>query len=494
MTERAAFRITPDLRFLYPQPAHEAAFAALNGAVRRGAGLALVNGEVGTGKTILLRRLEATLRSSGLRPRYIPYSELSLAALLDWANGEPASTQTGRSISSSILLLDDAENCSNELLSGVQELAAKRRERPHGPQIILVGGTSLWPRMLREMPNLAELIDTHVAMSPLSVDEIGQYIRHRLQVAGRPADLFTPEAIVAIAAYSRGVPRLVNQVCSRALILADLEQAASISRETIAEAIEDCPAALFEQNARLATIPATTGETPVPSAPISAPVSKPETTGSTPESESTRLIAKSERVPSPTPAAVPQVQVVASTGVEPQPPAATVGLETTQPAASAQVPLVGQRRKERRLKFKAVDVENAAATAAETTEPPENLPAFSGFVPRQKPLPVQLAPVDLRAPDGTTAAFSGFVPRRKQPDKPTAAPGSGPAGTGGRRARRTRTAATALAPAVVAGAAFYVLYVLRVSPNVADTAYHISNAAIVAVRNLYAELGERLRH
>lgn len=492
MTECAAFRITPDLRFLYPQPAHEAAFAELNGAVRRGAGLALVDGGVGTGKTILLRRLEATLRSSGLRPRYIPYPELSLAALLDWVNDEPASTQTGRPIPSSILLLDDAENCSNELLSGVQELAAKRRERPHGPQIILVGGKSLWPRMLRELPNLAELIDTHVAMSPLSADEIGQYIRHRLQVAGRPADLFSPEATAAIAAYSRGVPRLVNQVCSRALILADLEQAASISQETIAEAIEDCPVALFEQNARLATIPAATGETPLPSAPIPAAVSDLEMATSTQKPENTRLIAVSEPVPPPTPEPMPQAQAVATTGVETQPPAVVaIGPEATQPAPPARVPLADQRRKERRLKFKAVDVENAAATAAETTEPPEYLPAFSGFVPRQKLHPVQPAPVNLRAPDGATAAFSGFVPRRKQPDKPTATPDSGPAATAGRGARRTRTAAAALATAVVAGAAFYVL---RVSPNVAETAYHISNAAIVAVRDLYVELGERLRH
>ncbi len=497
MNDRAAFRITPDLRFLYPQPAHEAAFAALNGALRRGAGLALVDGEVGTGKTILLRRLEATLRSSGLRPRYIPYSELSVAALLDWADGDPAFRQPGRPIPSSILLLDDAENCSNVLLSGLQDLAAKRRERPHGPQIVLVGGASLWPRMLRELPNLAELVDTHVTMSPLSVDEIGQYVGHRLQVAGRPADLFSREAIETIAGYSRGVPRLVNQVCSRALILADLEQAKSISQETVAEAIEDCPAALLDgrsppAHAAPAKMP------PAPDAQTATAASRPDTAaGLPPEPPGNNQPACENEPASPPPLAdSPRAEPTAPISAKFQPPAADPdGADATQkmPSAAAQRPFASHRRKEGRLKFKAVDAEDDTSGSPAKPEPPGSPPVFSGFVPRQRSLPVEPAPVDLPAP-GVATSFSGFVPRRKEPDKPAARQGAGQADSAGRRRSRSRAVGMALAAVVIGGSAFYAL---RVSPDSAEAAveaaHAIFGAAVETVRNFQVKVGELLR-
>ena len=231
------FTIAPDPRFLYQSKRHQEALAHLLYGIQVGGGFVQLSGEVGTGKTTLiralLRRIPADVEIAlVLNPRVsateflatildelnIPAPEASgIKALVDALNRHLlASFAAGRRVA---LIIDEAQNLEWDVLEQVRLLTNLETETQKLLQIILVGQPELRSVLARhDLRQLAQRITARYHLSTLSLDETGAYIRHRLRTAGLPKQTFSTAAIRHVHRCSRGVPRLINVICDRAML------------------------------------------------------------------------------------------------------------------------------------------------------------------------------------------------------------------------------------------------------------------------------------
>jgi len=232
------FSITPDPAYLYLSPQHQEALAHLLYGAEENGGFVLLTGEVGTGKTTLLRALlqqplEAIDVALCLNPQltateliatvcdelHIDYSrhDTSLKTLIDALNTHLLQTHAlGRR---TVLVIDEAQNLSWEVLEQIRLLTNLETHRHKLLHIMLVGQPELQRLLAKpDLRQLAQRITARYHLQPLLQAEIPIYLQHRLGVAGSNEALFTPAAIRLIYHYSRGVPRLINIICDRALL------------------------------------------------------------------------------------------------------------------------------------------------------------------------------------------------------------------------------------------------------------------------------------
>jgi hypothetical protein len=140
-----------------------------------------------------------------------------------------------------ILLIDEAQNLSPDLLEEIRMLSNLETDRAKLLQIILVGQPELKKMlMLPEMMQLRQRININYHVAPLTVDETAQYIKHRLSIAGNPdAILFQGDMLYKIYQFSRGIPRLINILCDFALLAAFVEGKDTVTVDIIHEVVED---------------------------------------------------------------------------------------------------------------------------------------------------------------------------------------------------------------------------------------------------------------
>ncbi|HUK39962.1 MAG TPA: AAA family ATPase [Candidatus Acidoferrales bacterium] len=234
------FGVTPDPRFFYSSSLYLEGLAALVYGIRGKKGLMLLTGEVGTGKTILLRKLMRQL-DANVQFVFISSSHITSYGLVELmvhdlglANKEKnrldmiqeltahllAQLKKGQTVA---LLIDEGQNLSDEALEGLCGLSNLETDEEKLLQIILVGqpelATTLGKPSLRR---LKQRIAIHHRLYALqTLNEVENYIRHRLQVAGyNGPEIFNREAIEAIWHYSSGTPRLINIICDNALAIA----------------------------------------------------------------------------------------------------------------------------------------------------------------------------------------------------------------------------------------------------------------------------------
>jgi general secretion pathway protein A len=233
----APFSITPDPHYLYLSGRHREALAHLLYGVNEGPGFVLLTGEVGTGKTTLCRSLIEQLPETVdvallLNPR-LSSMEL-LAALFDELriHYEPDYTLkdfidtlssyllTAHTVGRrTVLILDEAQNLSEEVLEQVRLLTNLETSNQKLLQIILVGQPEL-NKLLKQnnLRQLAQRITARYHLLPLSLKDTQAYINHRLAISGAKTPLFTDAAMRLIYRYSGGVPRLINILSDRALL------------------------------------------------------------------------------------------------------------------------------------------------------------------------------------------------------------------------------------------------------------------------------------
>lgn len=232
------FSIAPNPRFLFMSERHREALAHLLFGVVNGNGFVALTGEVGTGKTTLCHCLLEQLPENVdlaliLNPR-VDAREL-LATLCDELRipypGETASLKTlsdalsthlletharGRN---TVLLIDEAQNLSFDVLEQIRLLTNLETSETKLLQIILVGQPELNDLLAqRNLRQLNQRITARYHIHPLSLEECGAYIEHRLSVSGARESLFTPGAIRCIHRLSEGIPRVINTICDRALL------------------------------------------------------------------------------------------------------------------------------------------------------------------------------------------------------------------------------------------------------------------------------------
>jgi general secretion pathway protein A len=233
------FKLVPNPEYLFLSKSHEEALAHLNYAIAQGDGFVEITGEVGTGKTTLCRAFlenldDATVAAYIFNPKLGPkqliktindefgiqYNADDTKDLIDKLNRFLIQKKAERK--KVIVLIDEAQNLTKTVLEQLRLLSNLETHQEKLLQIILVG-----------QPELAEMLDSHdlrqigqrislrYQITPLSLKETREYIQYRLNIASQKrAPLFEPSAIRRIYAYSRGIPRVINIACDRALLTA----------------------------------------------------------------------------------------------------------------------------------------------------------------------------------------------------------------------------------------------------------------------------------
>jgi len=235
------FAITPDPRYLYLSERHAEALAHLLYGINEAGGFVQLTGEVGTGKTTVVRSLLAQTPQNAeialiLNPRMtapefllticeelgigVPdYATESLKDLVDILSHYLLRAHgAGKRI---VLVVDEAQNLAPEVLEQVRLLTNLETNTQKLLQIILIGQPELREILARtELRQLAQRITGRYHLCPLLRQETAAYVRHRLRVAGATSDIFTPHALAEVHRLSGGVPRVINVICDRALLAA----------------------------------------------------------------------------------------------------------------------------------------------------------------------------------------------------------------------------------------------------------------------------------
>lgn len=231
------FALTPDPRFIYFTPSHTEVMANLHYGIESGKGLVVVTGEVGTGKTTILRwmmeRLDRTVLVAYIfNPRLsVPEFYQHVSTLLDvqkWETKSELLLELGRALESrhsrglrTVLIVDEAQGLSPHVLEEIRLLSNFESNTAKQLQIVLTGQPEL--REVLNNPDLRQLkqrIALRCVIKPLpNVEETDRYITSRLLVAGAErTDVFTPEAVDFIFRCSDGIPRNINNLCDNALL------------------------------------------------------------------------------------------------------------------------------------------------------------------------------------------------------------------------------------------------------------------------------------
>ncbi len=252
------FNITPDPRFLFFSEKHREAFNHLLFGIQERKGFILLTGEVGAGKTTLCRALleqlgpkfktalilnprlsETQLLKAILAEFGLPIKGRDRQAYLDTLNKFLLQqVELGNDV---VLVVDEAQNMSFETLEQVRLLSNLETDKQKLLQTILMGQPEL--RDIVNSENLRQLrqrITVRFHLGPLTIGETAHYIQHRLTIAGANGfPNFDATAVRAVHDYSRGIPRLVNAVCDRALLAGYVRQTDEITRKVVQDAIRD---------------------------------------------------------------------------------------------------------------------------------------------------------------------------------------------------------------------------------------------------------------
>lgn len=251
------FSLSPDPSFLYLGKSHRRAMDILEYGIASDAGITIISGEVGTGKTTLLRNLIESLEddvSVGL----ITNTQKKFGDLLKWVllsfNIETEETDhvklyqlfvnyvtkqhnAGRRV---ILIIDEAQNLGVEALEDIRMLTNINVDKTLILQLVLAGQPELVDMLRKkELRQFAQRVSVDYFLLPLTFRETQKYIRHRIKVAGGDKELFKQTAYATVYYHSGGIPRVINTICDMALVYGYADGAPRISKEIVLDAIRD---------------------------------------------------------------------------------------------------------------------------------------------------------------------------------------------------------------------------------------------------------------
>lgn len=259
---RNPFDLTPDPAYFVSTKRHNEALAALYYGVRWHKGFVVVTGEVGTGKTLLLRCLLRLLKESkDVAYAYLFNNRLSPCEFLQYIASDFGLNATGRNKSellfelgqfllsrgskkmTTVLIVDEAHHLSEDLLEEIRLLSDLETSDDKLLQIVLVGQPELDEKLdsvgLRQ---LKQRIALRAQLGPLDWEETKRYIGRRLEVAGANSDtksLFPLETVESVFRHSRGLPRLINTLCENGLVAAYARQSEVVTPDIIGAVAKD---------------------------------------------------------------------------------------------------------------------------------------------------------------------------------------------------------------------------------------------------------------
>ncbi len=256
--ESDPFTINPDPRFLCMMPHTQEALACLHHGIAARKGFMVLTGEVGTGKTTLLRHTLNALHRTKIHSTFLFNPRLDILEFLEFVLNDFGLTPTHLTKSSMliqlnrwlidryrdgevcVIVVDEAQHLSWDLLEEIRLLTNLETSSQKLAQIVLSGQPELEEKL--RQPNARQLrqrIALWARTQPLTLDQTSEYISGRLRIAGTTDSIFLPEAVALIHKASAGIPRVINLICENSLVFAYVDQLHKIPASLAYAAIQD---------------------------------------------------------------------------------------------------------------------------------------------------------------------------------------------------------------------------------------------------------------
>ena len=254
------FSLTPDPKYFYRSESHHRAFELLQYAIQRREGFMVVYGEIGTGKTTLCRAvldtIDKNVYTALLLNPFLTELDLLKTILSDFAVPVPKTGSKQELLNAlnkflisvlekdgrAVLIIDEAQNIPLATLEQIRIISNLETHNAKLLQIVLVGQLELTDVLAKpELRQLQQRVSIKCELSPLSMDEVAQYIRHRLAIAGggQSRIMFSSDGLKEIFAYSGGIPRLINLIADRSLLAGMALSTTTMDRRVVREAVEN---------------------------------------------------------------------------------------------------------------------------------------------------------------------------------------------------------------------------------------------------------------
>jgi len=257
------FGITPDPDFFYPSKSHMEAFESIKYLIHKGEGLMLITGKPGTGKTTLIRKVLRNFKEENVLPVVIYNSSLTpqelLRGIIDKINADDKSIDLNKfqnklsmveflseylrnkklSGYKNLLIIDEAQDMPEETLTEIKHLSNIETDKEKLLQIILFAQPYF--EELLSTPKYSQInqrITLKVRLYPLTKEEVEDYIKFRLQKALETPVYFKKSAIRKIYKASKGIPRIINLICSRALMVGYINNSYKIKKSYVKSALK----------------------------------------------------------------------------------------------------------------------------------------------------------------------------------------------------------------------------------------------------------------
>lgn len=256
----APFSLTPDPKYFFRSESHHRAFELLQYAIQRREGFMVVHGEVGTGKTTLCRAVIETIgknvHTALLLNPFLTEMDLLKTTLMDFGIHAPKSAcrqdlfnalhdflievleRNGRAV----LIIDEAQNIPLPTLEQIRIISNLEGATCKLLQIVLVGQQELTDVLAKPaLRPLQQRISIKCGLTALSAEEVAQYIRHRLAIAGggQSQIAFTKDGLREIHKHSAGIPRLINLIADRSLLAGLAFSLTALDRRVVREAVDN---------------------------------------------------------------------------------------------------------------------------------------------------------------------------------------------------------------------------------------------------------------
>jgi type II secretory pathway predicted ATPase ExeA len=252
------FNATPDPKYLFLTESHQEALASMTYGIQEKKGFVCISGEIGTGKTTLIRHLLNTLAPS-IKAVFIYHTLVSFEELLkeivlelELPLGDQSKTHLIRQLNdyliqrlsrdeTLVLFIDEAQHLSQAVLEGLRLLSNLETERSKLLQMVLVGQVELEEKLnALELRQFKQRIGIWRHLKPLGEQESRKYIQHRLEVVGsRLEKVFTPEAVSLICQYAGGIPRTINILCDNACLIGYALSKKKVDEKIVEEVLGD---------------------------------------------------------------------------------------------------------------------------------------------------------------------------------------------------------------------------------------------------------------
>ncbi len=253
------FSLLPDPTFLFMSEKHRRALAMLRYGIMNEAGFTVITGEIGSGKTTLIRLVLNEINNDYTTTvGIVSNTHRTFGELLEWvllafkleyrgkkkvelyqtlADFIAKEYSQGRK---TVLIIDEAQNLDAEALEELRMLSNINADKNQLLQLILVGQPALQEILrLPELHQFAQRIAVAFNLKTLNLEETWQYIRHRIQTAGGDPNLFDTKACAAVYYYTRGTPRLINVLCDTALVYAFGEHKQRVDADLVCEVVQE---------------------------------------------------------------------------------------------------------------------------------------------------------------------------------------------------------------------------------------------------------------